>query len=241
MTEDAPGLGHRVLSGLGAINNLLLIPLVATIIIEATGEQGAAELLSPRTSSLIFCVPFLLESIVSFWLAESRLSWLKSPVNLLEFVSALPFGLVFQGARFVRLIRLSKLVRVAVRSRHMGPKLASLGRLVAIVGTIGITGAFALHAVEPDIAPTLNDALWWALVTVSTVGYGDISPVTDAGRIMASLLIISGIGSFGYVAGVMTSILEEHPEDETTLADLMAAIQRLEARLDARLEHEGDL
>jgi voltage-gated potassium channel len=232
MAEGNQGLGPRILSGLGAINNLLLIPLLAMILIESTRDQGASELLSPQTSSLVFCVPFLLESILSVWYAESRIKWLKNPVNLLELVSALPFGLVFQGARFVRLIRLTKLFRVAIRSRHMGPKLASLGRLAAIVGTIGITGAFALHAVEPETAPTLTDAMWWALVTVSTVGYGDISPVSDTGRIMASLLIISGIGSFGYIAGVMSSLLEEQSEDEASLDDVMAAVKRIEARLD---------
>jgi voltage-gated potassium channel len=230
-----PGLAHKATGWIGALNNLLLIPLLAVILIEATGEQGALDLLSPRTSSLIFCVPFLVESMLSLWVSESRLGWLKSPINLLELVSALPFGLVFQGARFVRLIRLSKLIRIAIRSRHIAPKLASLGRLVAMVGTIGITGALALHALEPETVPTLGDALWWALVTVSTVGYGDISPVTDAGRVLASLLIVSGIGSFGYVAGIMSGLLEENGNDETSLDDVLAAVKRIESRI-AKLE-----
>ncbi len=53
---------------------------------------------------------------------------------------------------------------------------------------------------------TFEDALWWAMVTVTTVGYGDKSPVTTAGRILAGVVMIGGIGSFGYIAG---SILEE--------------------------------
>jgi voltage-gated potassium channel len=104
-----------------------------------------------------------------------------------------------------------------------------------MVGTIGITGALALHALEPETVPTLGDALWWALVTVSTVGYGDISPVTDAGRVLASLLIVSGIGSFGYVAGIMSGLLEENGNDETSLDDVLAAVKRIESRI-AKLE-----
>ena len=81
--------------------------------------------------------------------------------------------------------------------------------------------------------------MWWALVTVSTVGYGDISPVTDAGRVLASLLIVSGIGSFGYVAGVMSGLLEENGEDETSLDDVLAAVQRVESRI-AKLEETDE-
>ena len=56
---------------------------------------------------------------------------------------------------------------------------------------------------------TGGDAMWWALVTISTVGYGDHFPVTDAGKILASGLIICGVGIFGMISGLVTSLITE--------------------------------
>ena len=72
------------------------------------------------------------------------------------------------------------------------------------------------------------DALWWSLITVSTVGYGDIIPQTDTGRIVAAVLVFFGIGVFRYVAGFMSSLMEDPDEDE-----ILSAVKRIEQQLAA--------
>ncbi|WP_100373870.1 potassium channel family protein [Bacillus sp. FJAT-45037] len=67
-------------------------------------------------------------------------------------------------------------------------------RLVFIVFGIAITLGLVVHFLEPDVFPTWFDAVWWALVTVSTVGYGDFVPHTTIGRILGIILIFSGVG-----------------------------------------------
>jgi len=215
---------------LGFLNNLLLIPLLASIVIESSGN--VSRLLSPELSNLLFCVSFLSEWMVGLRLAPDRKKYCTSVGNLLELISSIPLGLAFQGARFVRVIRLLRLVRLVVRARRMRGKVLALARVFGIMGAIAVGGAMALRAVEPQAVETLGDALWWSLVTVSTVGYGDIYPSTTAGRVIASLLIVSGIGTFGYVAGFMSSIMENEDAGPASQADLVGAVDQLQARLD---------
>ena len=77
-----------------------------------------------------------------------------------------------------------------------------------------------------------GDALWWSIVTISTVGYGDSFPITTGGRIVAVLLILIGVGVFGYVAGFMANILEIDDEDEE-----VSQMERIEKKLDLLAEH----
>jgi voltage-gated potassium channel len=214
---------------LGFLNNLLLIPLLASIIIETSGN--VSRLLSPELSNILFCVSFLGEWLVGLRLAADRRKYCTSVINVLELVSSIPLGLAFQGARFVRIIRLFRLMRLVVRAQRLRGKVVALARVFGIMAAITVGGAMALQAVEPQAVQTLGDALWWSLVTVSTVGYGDIYPSTMAGRLIASLLIVSGIGSFGYVAGFMSSIMEDEDAGPATQADLQGAVDRLQARL----------
>ncbi|MDN3684263.1 potassium channel family protein [Vibrio sinaloensis] len=64
-----------------------------------------------------------------------------------------------------------------------------------------------------------GDAMWWALVTISTVGYGDHYPVTDAGRILAAGLIICGVGLFGMITGLVTSMITSPSKVQTTRSE----------------------
>ena len=70
-----------------------------------------------------------------------------------------------------------------------------------------------LESKSPDAnIQTGGDAIWWALVTISTVGYGDHFPVTNAGKILASGLIICGVGIFGMISGLITSLITSPTE-----------------------------
>jgi voltage-gated potassium channel len=99
----------------------------------------------------------------------------------------------------------------------------------------GLEVAFEAHAKGSTIH-NYGDALWWSVVTVTSVGYGDESPVTAAGRAVAVVLMITGIALFGVVAASIASYFVEQDSDrriDERMDEILAVLHRLEARLDA--------
>ena len=128
-----------------------------------------------------------------------------------------------------------RLLRVVVRARRYKGKGEKLLRALSIVGATIFAGALALQIVEPSaVDRSFPSAIWWSLVTVSTVGYGDIAPSSMAGRAVASTLILFGMGVAGYLAGFMASVLAE--PDEEDLIDVCYRLDDKLSRIAAHLE-----
>ena len=112
---------------------------------------------------------------------------------------------------------------------------------VAIALTIGAAALGRL--VEPETFGSFGEACWWALQTVSTVGYGDTVPATGAGRMIASVLMLLGVAFVPAITSIVVAVLVaqlqrrsgRHTEQELELAQ---RLERLERRLEAR-EHQG--
>jgi voltage-gated potassium channel len=109
---------------------------------------------------------------------------------------------------FVVLLRLARLARLAMASRGARRLFQRLGRVAAVATGVVVVGSlaayYAEHPVNPEFA-TFGDALWWAIVTLTTVGYGDIVPETTAGRWVAVAIMITGIAVLGLLAGALSS------------------------------------
>lgn len=209
-------------------NNILLIPMF-TLMLAESGSSGG-EAIEFQSANLFFCFFFMAEWALGLGLTDDRKKYLIHWGNILDFVSSIPFGFVFQSLRIVRLFRALRLVRVAMRARRFRGRGRRFVKAVGVVGAIVFAGASALHTVEPQTVPQFSDALWWSLVTVSTVGYGDIAPTTGVGRLVGAALVLLGIGVFGYIAGFTASLLGEAEEDEMyrTLLLMNARLARIE-------------
>lgn len=233
-----PVAARAVFRWLGFANNLLLLPMFTVMVLEtSTGDAKAG--FSYAQANLFFCSMFLIEYFAGLALARCRGSYLRDPTKLTDLVSSVPFGYVFQGLRVVRLLRILRLTRVMWRARRFRGKGAKLVRAAGMVGSLTFAGAMAFRIVEPESTSSLFDAVWWSIVTLSTVGYGDVMPVTSAGRIVAMALILAGIGVFGFMAGFVTSMMEDPEEDE-----ILATVKRIEERLeqlDPTSEHTGGM
>lgn len=147
------------------------------------------------------------------------------------------FGLV-RLARLLRILRLFRgLVVVGLALQGLRRVFARRGLLAALSMTVVLVAAAAvfMSAIEPQtVKGGFWAGIWWAIVTVSTVGYGDISPVTVLGRITAVVLMLTGIGLLGTVAASIAAyFVGQDSQDDMTI--VMDRLERIEAILE-RLE-----
>ncbi len=179
------------------------------------GEVGAwAE--GPRfyAADGALCFMLLVDWAARAARSQDRARFLRA--HWVELIASVPLagplhGLHAEGlAALLRVLRVGVLVRRVTRRLHLPPLSLSLTYVaLALVGTwVGV--AMAFHAFEHGHNPavrTVKDALWWGIVTLSTVGYGDLYPVTVGGRVVAGLTMAFGVGLLGTFAGMWTSIL----------------------------------
>ena len=113
-----------------------------------------------------------------------------------------------QLGRFAVLLRLARLARLVVASRGSRRLFGRLGGVVVVAAGVVVLSSlvayYAEHPSNPQFA-TVGDALWWGIVTLTTVGYGDIVPTTPTGRWAAVTIMITGIAILGILAGSLAS------------------------------------
>jgi voltage-gated potassium channel len=113
-----------------------------------------------------------------------------------------------QAGQFVVLLRLARLARLVMATRGARRLFERLGRVALVAGGVVVIGSLvayhAEHPVNSEFA-TVGDALWWGIVTLTTVGYGDIVPKTTTGRWVAVVIMVTGVAVLGLLAGSLAS------------------------------------
>jgi voltage-gated potassium channel len=197
---------------------------------------------------LVFLVDFVVQARHRERYARTRLGGF----DLFVVIATAPWFL-FPGAHagaFVVLLRLARLARLLLVSKGAHRLFERLGRVALVAGGIVVLGSlvayYAEHPTNPEFA-TRGDALWWGIVTLTTVGYGDIVPHTATGRWAAVMIMFTGIAVLGLLAGSLASFfrLDEsqagtgppagQPPAAATAGD--AALQALTAEV-AALRHQ---
>jgi hypothetical protein len=160
-----------------------------------------------------FCLFFLGDFLYRLLTASSKKGYLMRQYGWLDLLGSLPIPFI----RFIRLVRTGRTVRMLrqygvenmegeLRWDRAGSTLLSvtfLGMLVLELGSY-----FMLAAEGRDLQANIHtpsDALWWSVVTIATVGYGDKYPVTNEGRIIGTFVIITGVGLFGAFTGFLAN------------------------------------
>jgi voltage-gated potassium channel len=146
---------------------------------------------------------FLVDVGVRFAAASDRRAFPGR--NWPDLVALIPFE-VFRPFRTIRLLRLVRLFRAFRLFERVGDPVRGVLRQNGLQYVLGfvlaliLLGGAAAWAIEERIA-TFGDGVWWALVTTTTVGYGDISPEDTGGRVIATILMVAGIGTLGMITG----------------------------------------
>ncbi|QDF39067.1 cyclic nucleotide-gated ion channel [Bradyrhizobium symbiodeficiens] len=154
---------------------------------------------------------------------SDRLCYVFSTLGIIDLMAFLPASIVLATGRhatlaalgvlpFFKLIRYSPAMRSLLAAVH-AERRALIGCIVILIGAV-LTFASLLYAIERDVQPdklgTIPQAMWWAIVTLGTVGYGDVVPVTALGKLVSTFAIISGFAMIALpVAIISTAFAEE--------------------------------
>jgi voltage-gated potassium channel len=158
------------------------------------------------------CIIFFIEFLYRFWRAENK--WRFMRWGWIDLISSIPMVDWLRAGRVLRVIRIIRIIR-AFRSINKLMHHLFKDRAQGTITSMSIFATMLLMVssiliLQVENAPNSNilsaeDALWWAYVTITTVGYGDLYPVTTEGRLISAVLMTGGVGLFGTFAAYVAS------------------------------------
>jgi len=210
----------------------LIISNVAAVVLATVPGVGARFASYFHAFEVFSVVVFSVEYAVRLWCSTSseryrgplvgRLRFALTPLAIIDLLAILPFylpALLPVDLRFLRALRLFRLVRMLKIARYseslrafanvFSAKKEELAvALAAIAVLLVIASGLAYqveHCAQPEAFSSIPQAMWWALMTLTTVGYGDVSPITTAGKCITAVISILGIGVVALPAGILAS------------------------------------
>jgi len=257
--EQGP-VGDRSMRLVSRLLILLVLVNIAAVVLESVPRYEQAFrgiFVAIETASLVV---FTVEYLLRIWIAvehaphrdlrplRARWRYIVSTNGLIDLVSVLPFWLAFAAPSELRIVLLFRMVRFLKLARY-SPALRSLlealyserralfGCVVILAGATLITAAF-IHLAEREVQPekfgTIPDAMWWSIVTLGTIGYGDVVPVTPLGKVIAAITILCGLVMVALPVGIIATAFSEqiHRRDFVVTWGMVARVP-LFAGLDA--------
>ncbi len=209
-------LGYEILMG------ILALVTVATLF--------SSSLAAVRLNWAIYVV-FLFDVSVRWIRSGDRRGFPRR--NWLDFVALIPFEL-FRPLRSIRLLRLIRLLRALRLLDRATENIRGVMRqngliyMLAFVAAMVVLGGTAVWWVEGDIE-TWWDGIWWAIVTTTTVGYGDISPDDTTARFIAVVLMLCGIGTLGMITASIAGYFMSHSDKLDAPSDVLFVRDQLES------------
>ncbi|MDE6725991.1 MAG: ion transporter, partial [Ruminiclostridium sp.] len=203
----------------------------------------------------ISVVIFTIEYVLRVWIAENRIKYIFSLAAIIDLLAILPFFLPFVSANLVilRVFRIFRILRLFKLDRYVSAlhtifnvfrcKAHQLISSMIVVVLLMIVASVLIYNVEHDYQPEVFEnalsGLWWAFATLTTVGYGDIYPVTVFGKVLSAIIALLGIGFVAVPTGIITSgfseeisrnnkVSAESKQDENTV-EIIKKIESLDA------------
>jgi voltage-gated potassium channel len=241
VVEQAPD-GFRPAKYFNYFMVFLIILNVSTVILETVRPIHAQYLIEFEIIDIISVAIFSVEYILRIWVCTlheeyrhpvtGRLRFAATPYVIIDAIAILPFYIPFiipMDLRFLRILRLFRILRILKLGRYSDAVntfhrilvrkkeellLAVSLLLIAIVLASSLM-YYAEHDAQPDTFASIPDSMWWAIITLATVGYGDVHPVTVEGKLLSGLVVIVGIAIFALPTAIFASgFVEEIREDD---------------------------
>lgn len=219
------------------INTVIILTIVVTVLsIMLESVPSLEKQFSPVFYVIegVSLVIFTVEYSLRLWSAPSsraflgrrprqaRLRYAVTPMAIIDLLAILPgilslFSVDLRFLRVIRLLRILKLTRynsamdtLLTVIRHQGRAFLSVIFVLLIVLIIAASCIYLLeHKVQPEVFGSIPHSMWWAIVTLATVGYGDALPITPLGKVFGGLIMIVGIGIVALPAGILASAYSE--------------------------------
>lgn len=216
---------------------MMLLSLIFAVIIVLPSADSLAPSWKHWLShiDLAIWIIFGIDYFGKLLISNDRTRFVKTHLFELAIV-VLPF------ARPLRLLRLIPLVGYFLRmSQHrLSGRLlqfALLAAVLIVVASASIMFEIERHAPNPNIH-SFGDALWWSVASITTVGYGDLYPTTGAGRSLAAVVLVAGIGVIGIVTASIAATFVRSDEAESDAVEMKELLKRLE-RIEKKLDELG--
>jgi voltage-gated potassium channel len=225
-------------TGLSRLNRVIAIAIVVSVVFAIIESEPRVLEASPALFVAVeyfFGGLFLMEYLARLWVSvenpryaagwRGRVRYMVSPTALLDLLAVSPLFLAAIGteAYVVRLVRLLRVVRLANLGRFSG----AIGALTAAIrsrrfellvsfcfaGLVLLLTSTLMYVVEgggqPDAFGSIPRAMWWSVATLTTVGYGDVIPLTPMGRVLAGITAVTGIGLIAMPTGILAAALSQ--------------------------------
>jgi voltage-gated potassium channel len=231
---------HRENDLLGRSVDIFLIALIVlnviAIVLESVPRYGNLFEQQFYWFEVFSVVIFTIEYLLRLWTApdargsdgqpsgQARLKYLHSPMALIDLLAILPFYLTFfvsidlRFLRVVRLLRIFKLTRysgamnilLSVLKEEASSLFAALFILLVLL-MLASSGIYLIeHQIQPDAFGSIPDSMWWAMATLTTVGYGDVTPITPMGKFFGGCITVIGMGMVALPAGILASAFSDY-------------------------------
>ncbi|MGL4336064.1 MAG: potassium channel family protein [Turicibacter sp.] len=196
----------------------IVVVIIAMIQLTMNLDPNINQLLN--VIDLLVWIVFVLDYSIRLIRSENKRHFITH--NKLDLITILPFNSLFRMFRILKVAKVLKLLKIVKATVFLSTFTKKLNKfittnnfhivLIAVIILIFL-GSGLIYYVE-DM--TFSDAIWWSLVTTTTVGYGDISPETGMGRIIASILMLTGIGFLGMLTGTISTFFLSPKSNKTT-------------------------
>ncbi len=176
-------------------------------------SESSLKLLAQLDDVILYFFTF--EYLIRFWCANSKLKFVFSLFSFIDLLSILPLFIGFVDIRFIRILRWFRILRLlrlikfeTSLFRVKSEDGVVLVRIFLILFSLIFIYSGAIYQVEhysnPEVFTTFFDALYFSVVTMTTVGFGDVIPLSEAGRILTVMMIFSGILLIPWQLGILT-------------------------------------
>jgi voltage-gated potassium channel len=203
-----------------------------------------------RKLESISVIIFTIEYVLRLWTAPEnpkyqkpslgRLRYSLTTMSLIDLFSILPYYLTMflpllpMDMRFIRIIRLFRLIRVLKIARYLKALnliqavlrerreqiVLSIMFIIFLLVIVSTLMYYVENGAQPELFSSIPATMWWGIETLTTVGYGDMIPMTTLGKILGGMIAILGIGLFALPAGILSSGLTEHLHKGNTKAKM---------------------